>query len=349
MKQPLVSVIIPCRNEVRFLKRCLDSILAGDYPASSIEVIVADGMSTDGTRELVAEYSARDARVRMIDNPERVTPVGLNRAIAAARGEVIARVDGHAEISANYLSRCVHYLETTDAVNVGGVMQVVPRSVGPFSDAIVGVLAHRFGVGNAEYRFGGGEPRWVDTVQGGCWHREVFSRVGGFNEKLERTQDMEFNRRLQSAGGKILMAPEIRYDYFARTDLASFTRHNFWNGEWAVLPFAYSEQVPVSLRHLVPLIFALGLFLSVLALAWSWWPMALAAGPYVVANVAASIHASWRARKPSFLIAMPIAFASLHLGYGFGSLAGLFPLLRAKFLNRSKQEEKPCLHQVPRG
>ncbi len=346
--KPLVSVIIPCRNEVRFLRRCLDSILAGDYPGDRLEVIVADGMSTDGTRELVAEYAAHQPRVRMIDNPERVTPVALNRAIAAARGGIIARVDGHAEISANYLSRCVHYLETTDAVNVGGVMRVVPRADGPFSDAIVAVLAHRFGVGNAEYRFGGGERRWVDTVQGGCWRRETFSRLGGFNEKLERTQDMEFNRRLQAAGGKILMAPDIRYDYFARTDLGSFTRHNFWNGEWAVLPFAYSDAMPVSPRHLVPLVLALALTAGAALFEWWWWPMAMVAGPYVLANLGATAGTAWRARRPWFLLTMPIAFASLHLGYGFGSLAGLVQLLHARLLNGSKREDETCLHQLPR-
>ncbi len=336
--RPFVSVVVPCRNEVKFLGRTLDSILAGDYPAERMEVIVADGMSEDGTRELIAQYAERDGRMRMIDNPERMTPVALNRAIAAAKGEIIVRIDGHAEVSANYVSRAVHYLETTEAWNVGGVMRVVARSDGFFADAIVVALSHRFGVGNAEYRFGGGEPRWVDTVQGGCWRREVFTRIGGFNERLERTQDMEFNLRLKAAGGKVLMIPDIRYDYFARTGFWAFTRHNFWNGEWAVLPFLHSDVIPVSPRHLAPLVFALALMFGMAVAPWSWWVLAMFAGPYALSNIGVSMAA---ARSLKMLFTLPLAFASLHLGYGFGSVAGVLLLLRAKLARstRSKQEE----------
>jgi glycosyltransferase involved in cell wall biosynthesis len=337
---PFVSVIMPCRNEVAFLGRCLDSILAGDYPRDRMEVIVADGMSDDGTREVIAQYAARDSRVRMIDNPARITPVALNLALREAQGDVIARIDAHAWVAPDYLSRCVHYLKWTDADNVGGTMHVVAQSEGPFARAIATALSHPFGVGNAHYRFGGTEPRWVDTVQGGCWRREVFSRIGPFNEKLCRSQDMEFNLRLRAAGGKTLFAPEIRYDYFARSDLRSFWRHNFWNGEWAVLPFLYSRVIPVSLRHLIPLIFATGLMVGAMALPWSRWPIAMVAIPYACINVGASVHAAWRGRKISLLASMPVAFGSLHLGYGFGSVAGVFRIAGRGFRPLMKVNER---------
>ena len=132
-------------------------------------------------------------------------------------------------------------------------MRTLPRGPGPFAEPIVTVLSHRFGVGNSHFRTGSSQARWVDTVFGGCWPRAVFSRVGEFNEALERSQDMEFSLRLKAAGGKTLLAPDVRSDYYARSTLGSFWRHNLLNGEWAVLPFLYSRIIPVSLRHLIPL------------------------------------------------------------------------------------------------
>jgi succinoglycan biosynthesis protein ExoA len=346
---PFLSVIVPVRNECGFIGHALDSILTGDYPADRMEVIVADGMSTDGTRERVTEYSIRDSRVRMIDNPARITPTALNLAIEASVGEIIARVDAHATVARDYLSRSVHYLESTGADNVGGPMRTLPQSSGPFSGAIVAALSHRFGVGNSYFRVASGEAqrkaRWVDTVFGGCWRREVFERVGRFNEDLERSQDMEFSLRLKAAGGRTLLAPNVRSEYYARSDLRSFLRHNFVNGEWAVLPFLYSEVVPVSMRHLVPLVFVMTLALgAVLARgatlflaaalphgaagsAWTAWPLAMVVVPYVVLNLAASAQVAWRERKLSFLGTMPMVFTTLHVSYGLGSACGLVQIV----------------------
>jgi succinoglycan biosynthesis protein ExoA len=334
----LLSVIIPCRNERAHLGRCLESILASDYPADRMEVIVSDGMSDDGTRELIAEYAARDPRVRRIDNPRRITPCALNLAIQASRGEIIARVDAHAVIAPDYLSRCVHSLTTTEASNVGGTMRTLAQSDGLFSQAIVAAISHRFGVGNSYFRIGSDELRWVDTVFGGCWRREVFERVGMFNERLERSQDMEFSLRLRAAGGKTLLVPEIRSDYYARSDLASFWRHNFLNGLWAVRPFLYSDAIPVSLRHLIPLAFVFSLVAAAALSPWTVVPLAMVAIPYAVANVLASLHVSWRARKPAFLFQMPMVFASLHFAYGLGSLAALPKLMDRDPIHEATQQ-----------
>src|SRR5712692_1872579 len=166
--KPLVSVIIPCRNEAAFLGGCLDSVLASDYPPEGLEIIVADGLSADGTPELIARYRG----VRLVDHPACITPAGLNRAIAAARGEIIVRLDAHAAIAPDYISRAVEHLERSSAANVGGPMRTVARDSGPFARAIGLVLSHPFGVGNARFRTaaaeGAREPQWVDTVFGGC-------------------------------------------------------------------------------------------------------------------------------------------------------------------------------------
>ena len=329
--QPYLSVIIPCRNEVRFLSACLDSVLAAGYPSQRLEVLVADGMSTDGTREVLANYTRRHPHVRSIDNPSSLTPAALNRAVEAARGEIIVRLDAHATIAPDYLERAVEHLEHDGADNVGGVMRTVAGGRGPFAEPIRLALAHPFGVGNSHFRTAASSPaaapRWVDTVFGGCWRRDVFRRVGQFNEKLERGQDLEFNLRLARAGGKILLAPDMHSYYYARATLASFCRHNWTNGVWAILPFAYSAVMPVLWRHLVPLAFVASLLASLLcALLFPQdlpWLPAVAAAPYLAANLAVSLTEAARHGDAKLAALLPVTFASLHLAYGAGSLWGL--------------------------
>ncbi len=250
---PSVTVIVPCRNEARFIGGCLDSIQASDYPSGKLEVIVADGMSEDGTGDILARYVAGDSRVRVVDNPARTTPEALNRAIELARGEVILRLDAHAEMASDYISKCVAALQATGAMNAGGVRIECARDAGVFADAIVAALTSGFGVGNARYRFRTGRAGWVDTVFGGCWRREVFERVGRFNPKLARSQDIEFNQRLRKMGGRIWMTPDAVTYYYTRSRLGPFIRHNWVNGIWSTLPFAYCETTPVRPRHLAPL------------------------------------------------------------------------------------------------
>lgn len=329
ISKPFVSVIVPCRNEAAFLGPCLDSILRGDYPPNRMEVLVADGMSEDGSTKLIEDYTSRDARVRLVRNPGRITPAALNRAIEAARGDVIVRVDAHSELAPDYIALSVDYLERCGADNVGGVMRTVPRGTGPFAEPIRIVLTHRFGVGDSHFRTGIYAPRWVDTVFGGCWRRETFARVGKFNERLARGQDMEFNLRLRRAGGKILLAPDIESTYFARTGLGAFVRHNWTNGVWAVLPFAYSSVAPVRWRHLMPLVFVAGLAgcgaAAVLQASLRWLP-ALVAAPYLALSMAASVRAAMRERNAKLAALLPMAFAALHLAYGFGSAWGAIRL-----------------------
>ncbi|HEX5431779.1 MAG TPA: glycosyltransferase family 2 protein [Bryobacteraceae bacterium] len=341
IEKPFVTVIVPCRNEAAFLGACLDSILENDYPRDRMEVLVADGMSEDGTAELIARYAARDARVRRIENPSRVTPAGLNRAIEAARGEIVIRVDAHSEIAPRYAGLCVDYLQNTDAENVGGAMRTVAVGTGPFAEAIRLALTHWFGVGNSRFRTGASAARWVDTVFGGCWRRETLLRVGKFNERLARGQDMEFNIRLRKAGGKILLVPEIESRYFARAGLADFIRHNWTNGVWAVLPFAYSGAAPVRWRHLAPLTFVAALAASAAAAVF-WpplrWLPAFAAAPYIALNAAVSLSAAMKEKDPKLAMLLPWTFAALHLPYGLGSAWGAIRLARIG-LRRALKEE----------
>lgn len=326
---PQVSVIIPCRNETHFIDQCLESVLASEYPPERLEVIVADGMSSDGTRQQLEVHAARDTRVRLIDNPAGKTPQALNRAIAAAHGEFILRLDAHAWIAPDYIPRAVRNLEDWGADCVGGAMRTVTPDSSAVAQAIRIVLSQPFGVGNARFRIGSDEPRWVDTVFGACWKREVFERIGGFDERLERSQDIEFSGRLRRAGGTILMSPEMKIDYHAPATLGRFWRHNWSNGVWAILPFAHVSGMVVRWRHLTPLALVLALATSMAATAWTGrgWLAWTIAGPYLAANLVASVAAAWKERSIALAFRMPVAFASLHFVYGAGSLWGCARLI----------------------
>jgi cellulose synthase/poly-beta-1,6-N-acetylglucosamine synthase-like glycosyltransferase len=265
----------------------------------------------------------------MIDNPARTTPQGLNRAIAAAQGELILRLDAHAGIAPDYIARAVQNLEGWAADCVGGAMRTVAAGPGVFAEPIRIGLSQSFGVGNAHFRTGSDKPLLVDTVFGACWRREVFERIGWFDEHLERSQDIEFSGRLRRAGGTILMAPEMQIHYYAPGTMRGFWRQNWANGVWAILPFAYVSGIAVRWRHLTPLALVLGLAGSMAMAAWTgngWlaWPLAAL---YLAANLAASVQAAWKERRMALIFLMPVVFASLHFVYGAGSLWGCARLL----------------------
>lgn len=323
---PFVSVVIPCRNEVKFIQTCLESVVANDYPHERLEILMVDGMSDDGTRLILEDFARRYPMIRIVDNPKRITPVALNTGIAAASGDIIVRMDAHARLARDYISRSVQALATYKADNVGGIMHTVPQRDELIGWAIVSSLSHRFGVGNSYFRVHSAEPRWVDTVFGGCYPRGVFARVGLFNEKLARGQDVEFNLRLKKIGGRTLLVPSIVSFYYARSDFRSFCRHNWGNGLWAILPFLHSPIMPVSWRHLVPLAFVVaGLVLAAAAgfFAGAAWALAAALGAYTILSLLASADVAVRRRDPRYLLVMPVVFASLHFAYGLGSLWGV--------------------------
>lgn len=325
--RPFVSVIIPCRDEAPFIDRCLDSVLHSGYPPERLEVIVADGMSRDGTRQRVDHYASLDPRVRRIENPGRTTPEALNRAIAAAQGDFILRLDAHAAIAPDYIARAVKYLETWGTDCVGGSMRTLVPRPALFAAAMQTALSHPFGVGNSHFRIAREAklPRWVDAVFGACWRKEVFERLGGFDERLKRSQDIEFSSRLRRAGGRILLAPDMKIDYYAPATFGGFLRQSWTNGIWAILPFACSrfpcgQGMPVRWRHLAPLGLVLGLAASVLAGPWMGVGAFAAIALYAAANLAASAAAAWRERNPRLAFLMPCVFAGLHLAYGTGSV-----------------------------
>jgi len=335
--RPFVSVIIPCRNEEDFIGPCIEAILANDYPSDKLEVLVIDGMSEDRTRDVLNRYRARHPAVSLSDNPKRTIPCALNLGLATAKGDVIMRMDAHAVCPRNYISECVRHLHEYGVDAVGGRLLTVPRTPSLVGHAIASALSVPFGVGNSNFRVApsGGDtrPRLVDTAVFGCWRRELFDRVGGWNETLSRSEDVEFNRRLARFGGKILMVPSLVCHYYARSELTSFVRHAFANGRWALLPFKYVRGVPVLLRHLAPLALVVALaataFLAFLSKALV--PLfAAVAGAYLLANLSSSAMIAIQHRDARYMAIMPVVFGALHISYGLGSLVGLAEVVGAK-------------------
>ena len=327
----LISIIVPCRNEEKYIGQCLDSVIANDYPKNRLEVLVMDGMSEDGTRGMVERYAQRYPFIRLLDNHKKITPVAFNIGIQCAQGEIIMIMSAHAVYERNYISKCIQYMRAYNADNVGGIMITAPRENTPIGKSIVMALSHSFGVGNSVFRTGSKEPSWVDTVLGGCYKKEVFEKIGFFNEELVYSQDMEFNLRLKRAGGKILFVPDIVSYYYARSDFESFVSHNFRNGVWAILPFKFAKRMPVSWRHLVPFAFVASLIgsavLSVFSLIFLWLLLSIL-GLYLLANIYFSVKIVIREKNYRYLFIMPMIFASLHIGYGLGSMWGAIKLLR---------------------
>mgnify|MGYP000313990991 CR=1 FL=1 len=326
----LVSIIIPCRNEEKFIEKCLESISNQDYPKEKMEVLVVDGMSEDKTREIIEDFRSKNVnlKIKLIDNPKKFTPFAFNIGIRKAKGELIMLAGAHATYEKDYISKCVRYLKEYNADCVGGVLKTIPTENTLITKAIAISLSHPFGAGTSYFRIGSKEPKEVDTVFGGCYKREVFEKIGLFNENLLRSQDMEFNLRLKKVGGKILLFPDIVAYYYPQSNLEDFFLHNFKDGIWAILPSKF-VKTPFKLRHYIPLIFVLSLFGSgILGIFFSpfFLLFAFIFGLYILVNFYFSAKISIKEKNWRYFFVMPIIFASRHFGYGLGSIIGLIKI-----------------------
>jgi succinoglycan biosynthesis protein ExoA len=319
---PSVSIVMPCYNEREHIENCIRSILAQVPPPGGFEIIVADGMSSDGTRDILKRLALEDHRLRMIDNPGRIVSTGLNAAIRVAQGKIIIRMDAHTEYAPDYVCQCVSVLRETGADNVGGPW--VAKGQGFIERGIAAAFQSPFSGGGAR----GHDPSYegiVDTVYLGCWPAGVFRRIGLFDEELVRNQDDEFNLRLTKAGGKIWQSIRIKSWYRPRGSLSALVRQYLQYGYWKVRVIQ-KHKLPASTRHLVPACFVLSLL--VLPLPAFWWPFAAWAwlgllGLYFVSNVVASFLTAAR-QEWKLLPLLPAVFACYHFAYGCGFLCGVW-------------------------
>jgi glycosyltransferase involved in cell wall biosynthesis len=317
---PDLTIVMPVRQEADFIERSVRAVLGQDYPGS-FEVLVADGASTDTTRAILERLAAVDDRLTVLDNPEGIVPTGLNRALARARGQVVIRVDGHCEITPDYARRCVDALLTSGADCAGGIL----HTEGGSREARAVALAQSspLGVGGARFRTGAGSPRYVDTLAFGAYRRDVFDRIGTFDEELVRNQDDEFNLRLTQAGGRIWLDPSICTTYWSRASVPGAFRQYFQYGAYKVRVAQKRRTLP-SVRSLVPalLVGALGAGVAAGVVRRDGRRAAAPVVAYAAGTVAAA--AVEARRDPGAAVLAPPAFAALHLGYGVGVWWGLW-------------------------
>jgi glycosyltransferase involved in cell wall biosynthesis len=319
---PFVSIIMPIRNEANYIGRSLAAVLAQNYPPACMEVLVVDGMSDDNTRQIVqSTASGSHIPVIILDNPDRIVPTALNKAILQAQGEIIIRVDGHCEIALDYIQNCLAALQQSNADCVGGPMVTIGET--PTAQSIALAQSSPFGVGNVAFRTGQIKGQYVDTLAFGAYRREVFDRIGRFDEELVRNQDDEFNFRLTQTGGKIWLDPTIRSIYYSRANLKKLWQQYYQYGFYKVRVIQKRSAVP-AWRHLIPAMFVLsllaGLALTLVTRRGRWLTAVIS--PYLTANFAATLYTG--RQSPHTLPILPLAFAILHLAYGLGFLHGLW-------------------------
>lgn len=302
---PFVTLIIPCHDEEKYIKKCLDSMMRQTYPKESLEIFVVDGMSLDKTREIAKSYPKP---VEILDNPKKLFAAAVNIGIKKAKGDLIMILGAHAAYPDDYVQQCAKYSMKYDADNTGGKIIATPRNDTFIAKAITLSLGGRFG----KSKEGDGKIKWKDTVFGGCYKKRVFEKIGLFNEKLEGSSDMDFNARLIRSGGKILFVPEIVVLYYPKDNLKDFFIHNIRDGIWAVLPIKFTGR-PMKLRHYFPLILVLTLPISI-------WP-------YIIAALYYSFGIALKEKNSKYFFVMPLVFFIRHIGYGIGSLIGILKII----------------------
>ncbi len=320
---PAVTIVIPMYNEERWIGRCLDSILANDFPKECLEILVADGMSTDHSRAIVSDHARRFRHIVVIDNPRRIVSSGLNIGISLAHGQVIIIMGAHAEYPPNYIRTCVRELGRTQADVVGGMLDTQPGANTLIGRAIALMTRHPFGVGPSAFRTRKAVVE-VDTVPYGAYRRDVFERVGLFNEQLVRGQDFEFNARVRTAGGKVFLSQDLEVVYYNVPTFKRLCVQAFGNGFWLAKMW-YVSQPSFRTRHAIPLVFASALLVSTLLaplVAWAAATSALILLAYVLAAAAASGQIACRAGWKFFVPVLGLLFTH-HFLYGLGSLTGL--------------------------
>jgi glycosyltransferase involved in cell wall biosynthesis len=319
-----VSIVVPCFNEAKDIRSCLDSVVANDFPKDQLELLVVDGRSNDGTREIILEFSKRYSWISLLDNTRRITPVAMNIGIQSAKGQVLMRMDAHTIYPNNYISGLVQWLIKSKADNVGGTSIVRPADSCSKAQAIAYALSHPWGVGNSHFRIGVSEPKWVDTVPFGCYWKEVFERIGLYNEALLRNQDDELNHRLIKLGGRVLLVPEIVSFYTARETLAKLWTMFYQYGYFKPLAAKAVGSVMTG-RQVVPSLFLFSLALAAFIAPWSD-NMAVVLKIILIAYAALDLTFSLRPSLERGLCCclwLLVVFPILHVSYGTGYLSGL--------------------------
>ena len=319
---PRVSIIVPCYNEQATIYELLEAIYQQTYPRAEMEVVIADGLSEDATREKITGFQNEhpDLTVHIVDNIARTIPSGVNCAIQASVGEFIVRADAHSRPYPDYVERCLSALDAGLGDNVGGVWDIKPGGKSWTAESIAVAAAHPLGVGDAGYRIGA-QASVVDTVPFGAFRRDFIDKIGLFDETLLTNEDYEFNARIRQAGGRVWLDPEIVTVYYARSTLPDLARQYWRYGFWKLRML---RRYPTTLRwrQSLPPLFVASL-LGLILLAW-WlpasWLITFEIVLYGTVLSLAGLQSALRHRKIYLFIGLPLSIAAMHLAWGGGFL-----------------------------
>lgn len=342
MSHKSISVVIPCRNEKNFIGNCLDSLIESDFPKDNLEVFVVDGMSDDGTRQLVTNYTQKFPFIQLLINERKVTPVAMNMGIKAAKSDYIIILSSHSHIDRQFLRLNLEGFEKHTADCVGGIIITLPANKTLIAESIAFALAHPFGVGNSHFRIGSTEPRYVDTVPFGCYKKEVIESIGLFDEELVRNQDDELNLRLLKRGGKILLIPRITSYYHARDSLKKLWKMYYQYGYFKPL-VAYKVGGVLTLRQLIPALLVATLATLGLMSIFSKLFLILFIFSFSAYSMSSLFFSFILAKRKGFkyFLILPAVFATLHFSYGTGYIKGLWDFVIIKKQRRHKIEDVP--------
>jgi glycosyltransferase involved in cell wall biosynthesis len=318
---PRVTIAMPAYNEEKYIEACISSVKAQDYPADLIEILVADGRSTDRTREILAEMSAVDPRIKMIDNPARLQAAGLGQMVKQAQGDVIVRMDVHCEYAPDYVRKCVETMERTGADNVGGAQRAKAKTV--FQRALCAALTSPLGVGGAKYRSADAEG-FVDTVFLGAFRRKIFETVGLWDPAAITNEDAELNQRILDSGGQIYLSRDIVVHYFPRDSFKTLAKQYYKYGRGRARTLLKLGSAP-TIRPFIPFLMTAGAAtMLVLPPLWPLAPVAFAT--YALATGAEAVRVS-KSVGTSSIPTVWAMFPVLHLSHGVGFAAGLVQYL----------------------
>ena len=316
-----VTVIMPVYNEGKYIEQSIYAIINQDY-GGSMEIIIADGNSSDSTRETITRFQQKHPNIQIVDNQKKIVPTGMNAALGRATGDIIVRVDGHCIIAKDYIRRCIGHIREDKVDAVGGPMRTIGENL--ISEVIAFAMSSSFGVGNSSFRTEAGKTKFVDTVPFPAYTRTIIQKVGFYDEELVRNQDDEYNYRIRRAGGKVLLAADVQSEYYSRGSLLKLWTQYFQYGFWKVRVLQKHPK-QMSFRQFIPPTFVAALLISLLGIPFHSFfgiLLGIVIGSYLVVNLMLSAHAALKKRW-QYLLILPVCYMVLHLSYGLGFLYGL--------------------------
>ncbi len=326
-----ISVVVPCLNEEKYIKTCLESIVNNGFLVSEMEILVVDGGSADSTLDIIAEIQKSISSVKLLSNPKRKTPFALNIGVQNSTGKYVLVAGAHATYPPDYINNLYKQIQKPEIDVIGGAIETCTKTINTKTNAIKYVLSHRFGVGNSKFRTGASQMSEVDTVPFGLYNREVFNSAGLYNEKLIRNHDIELSKRILSKGFKIWLMPEFKVKYYARETFTGLAKNNYGNGYWNLKTLYITRKMQsLSLRHYIPLIFVLSVIGPLLLGLLFYSKLILVSALSLLLYVLTIGFFSFRNHKKLNPLIVFWVFVTLHFSYGFGSLLGAVSFYQPK-------------------